>query len=112
MSRETVGSQQIFMGTGRVPPGFRSSAHIHTNCESALYVASGRGRVLVGPRVDRELHVEAGDFIFVPAGAPHVVVNDGNDDILLIVARNTQAEQVEEYDPEVAVVTGVPRSLL
>jgi class 3 adenylate cyclase/uncharacterized RmlC-like cupin family protein len=100
ISAETVGSNHIFMGVSRVPPGLRSSAHIHTNCESALYVASGRGRFLVGPRVDRALQVEAGDYIYVPPNAPHIVTNDGDVDMVLIVARNTQVEQVQEYDPD------------
>src|SRR5207245_8237298 len=77
ISADTVGSEQIFMGISRLPPGLRSSAHIHTNCESALYVASGKGRFLVGPRVDRAIPIEPGDCIHMPPNAPHVVVNDG-----------------------------------
>ncbi len=99
ISAETVGSDGIFMGVSRVPPGLRSSAHVHTNCESALYVASGQGRFLVGPRVDRALEVRAGDHIYVPPNAPHVVVNDGDAEMVIIVARNTQVERVQEYDP-------------
>jgi adenylate cyclase len=100
ISADTVGSEQIFMGISRLPPGLRSSAHIHTNCESALYVASGRGRFLIGPKVDRAVAIEPGDCIHVPPNAPHVVVNDGDVELVLIVARNTQVEQVQEYDSE------------
>ena len=89
------------MGTARVPPGLRSSAHVHTNCESALYVVAGRGKFLTGQHLERSLEVAEGDFIYVPPGAPHVVVNDHKEDLLLVVARNTQEEQVTEYDPEV-----------
>jgi len=101
ISADTVGSERIFMGISRLPPGLRSSAHIHTNCESALYVASGRGRFLVGPKVDHAIPVEPGDCIHVPPNAPHVVVNDGDVELVLIVARNTQLERVQEYDPDV-----------
>ncbi|MGH9036385.1 MAG: cupin domain-containing protein, partial [Acidimicrobiia bacterium] len=100
ISAETVGSEGIFMGLARVSPGLRSSPHVHTNCESALYVASGRGRLLVGPRLERSLEVEAGDFIYVPPDAPHVVVNDGDVDLLLVIARTTQEERVADHDPD------------
>jgi len=100
ISADTVGSEHIFMGVSRLLPGQRSSAHVHTNCESALYVASGRGRFLVGPRVDRPLPLEPGDCIYVPPNAPHVVTNDGDVELVLIVARNAQVERVDEYDPK------------
>lgn len=100
ISAQLAGSEGIFMGTARVPPGLRSSAHVHTNCESALYVVSGRGHFLAGARLERTLPLRAGDFIYVPPAAPHVVVNDGDDDLVLVVARNTQEEQVAEYDPD------------
>lgn len=100
ISAEMVGSRGIFMGLARVPPGLRSSAHVHTNCESALYAASGRGRFLTGERLEHAFDLEPGDFIYVPPDAPHVVVNDGDVDMLLIVSRNTQEERVAEYDPD------------
>ena len=99
ISADTVGSEGIFMGVSRLPPGMRSSAHLHTNCESSLYVSSGRGRFLTGPRLERATVIEPGDFIFVPPNAPHAVTNDGDADLVFIVARTAQREQVEEYDP-------------
>ena len=99
ISADTVGSEGIFMGVSRLPPGMRSSAHLHTNCESSLYVSSGRGRFLTGPRLERATVIEPGDFIFVPPNAPHAVTNDGDADLVFIVARTAQREQVDEYDP-------------
>ena len=100
ISAETVGSEGIFMGVSRLPPGMRSSSHLHTNCESSLYVSSGRGRFLTGRRLERAMSIEAGDFIFVPPNAPHAVSNDGDVELVFIVARTAQRELVEEYDPE------------
>jgi uncharacterized RmlC-like cupin family protein len=100
ISADTVGSEDIFMGISRLPPGMRSTGHYHTNCESSLYVSSGRGRFLTGPRLDRGNPIEPGDFIFVPPNAPHAVVNDGDVELVFIVARSAQRELVEEYDPE------------
>ncbi len=99
ISADSVGSEGIFMGISRLPPGMRSTSHVHTNCESSLYVSAGRGRFLTGPRLDRAMLIEPGDFIFVPPDAPHVVANDGDVDLVFIVARNAQREHVEEYDP-------------
>lgn len=99
VSAETVGSSAIFTVLSRIPPGLRSSPHLHTNCESSLYVASGHGRMLTGPGLDRALEITAGDFLFVPPGAPHVVVNDGDADLVMVVSRNTSEEVVEEYVP-------------
>ena len=96
---ETCGSTAIFTVLSRLGPGLRSTPHIHTNCESSIYVVSGRGRVLTGMHLDHELVIEPGDFLFVPPGAPHIVVNDGEVDIVLVVSRNTAEEHVEDYLP-------------
>jgi uncharacterized RmlC-like cupin family protein len=100
ISADTVGSEGIFMGLSRLPAGMRSTTHYHTNCESSLYVSSGQGRFLSGPRLDRATPIEPGDFIFVPPNAPHTVVNDGDVELVFIVARSAQRELVEDYDPE------------
>ncbi len=94
---ETCGSTAIFTVLSRLPSGERSSPHVHTNCESSIYVASGHGHVLTGVNLDVILAVEPGDFLFVPPGAPHIVVNDGDVDLELVVSRNTAEERVEEY---------------
>jgi class 3 adenylate cyclase len=73
-------------------------------------VVSGRGRFLAGRHLECTLAVVTGDFIYVPPNAPHAVVNDGQEDLVLVVARNTQEERVAEYDPEAgAVVTNEAR---
>jgi uncharacterized RmlC-like cupin family protein len=94
---ETCGSTAIFTVLSRLPPGQRSSPHVHTNCESSIYIASGHGRVLTGVHVDRVLVIEPGDFLFVPPGAPHIVINEGAVDLVLVVSRNTAEERAEDY---------------
>jgi len=96
---DTVGSTAIFTIVSRVPPGLRSSPHVHLNCESSIYVASGHGRVLTGANLDHALLIEPGDFLFVPPDAPHVVINDSDTDLVLVVSRNTSAEKVQDYRP-------------
>ena len=94
---DTCGSTAIFTVLSRLAPGLRSSPHIHTNCESSIYVVAGRGAVLTGVRLDKVLAIQPGDFLFVPPGAPHVVINEGGDDLVLVVSRNTAEERVEDY---------------
>ena len=94
---ETCGSTAIFTVLSRLAPGLRSSPHIHTNCESSIYVVSGRGSVQTGVQLDKLLAIQPGDFLFVPPGAPHVVINEGDEDLVLVVSRNTAEERVEDY---------------
>jgi len=94
---DTCGSTAIFTVLSRLAPGLRSSAHIHTNCESSIYVASGRGSVQTGVHLDTVLAIHPGDFLFVPPGAPHVVINEGDEELVLVVSRNTAEEHVEDY---------------
>jgi uncharacterized RmlC-like cupin family protein len=97
IAADTCGSTAIFTVLSRLAPGLRSSPHIHTNCESSIYVASGHGSVQTGVHLDKVLAIHAGDFLFVPPGAPHVVINQGDDDLVLVVSRNTAEEHVEDY---------------
>lgn len=97
VSRATVGAQGIHLAISTIPPGHRSSAHYHTNCESAIYVASGHGTFLAGDDLRERLAIGPGDFIHVPADAPHQPVNDSDTEpLVLIVARNAPVELVVE----------------
>jgi uncharacterized RmlC-like cupin family protein len=97
ISAATCGATGIFTVLSRIAPGGRGSAHVHTNCESSIYVVSGRGRMMVGERLEEEIPLRPSAFLFVPPGAPHLPINDGGDDLVLVVSRNTAEEEVEEY---------------
>ena len=98
VSKSLGGAQGIHLAIGTIPPGERSGAHVHLNCESAIYILSGRGRMLAGEELDQELAFRPGDFIYVPPGAPHQPVNDDPTEPLeMIVARNAPEEIVEAY---------------
>lgn len=72
IAADTVGSTAIFTLLSRIPPGLRSSPHVHTECEASIYVASGHGRMLTGTHLDRALAIQPGDFLFVQIGRAHV----------------------------------------
>ena len=97
VSASLVGARGIHLAIATLPAGSRSSAHWHTNCESAIYITRGRGRFLVGEKLEESLEFEAGDFIYVPAEALHQPVNDGPEPVEMVVARNSPVEMVREY---------------
>ena len=99
VSKALSGSEGIHLAIATVPPGRCSTAHYHTNCESAIYVVSGRGLFLHGDDLEVEEEIGPGDFIYVPAEANHQPVNTSeNDDLVLVVARNAPVELVVELD--------------
>jgi uncharacterized RmlC-like cupin family protein len=99
VSKALSGSEGIHLAIATVPPGRCSTAHYHTNCESAIYVVSGRGLFLHGDDLEVEETIGPGDFIYVPAEANHQPVNTSeNDDLVLVVARNAPVELVVELD--------------
>ena len=102
VSEGLVGSTGIHLAVATIPPGCASTPHYHVNCESAIYVAKGRGRFVIGDNLDNPLTIEQGDFIYVPAEAVHQPVNDGDEPLELIVARNTPVEIVVEVEPQKA----------
>ena len=99
VSQGLVGSTGIHLAIATIPVGCSSSPHYNVNCESAIYVVKGKGRFMIGENLDKALPMEAGDFLDVPAEAVHQPVNDGDEPLELIVARNTAVEIVVETEP-------------
>ena len=91
------GAEGIHLAIATIPAGCSSSPHHHTNCESAIYVTKGRGHFLLGDELSTAIPFQAGDFIYVPQWSLHQPVNDGDEPVEMIVARNTPVEIVEEY---------------
>ena len=96
VSEALTGSTGIHLAIATIPPHCASSPHYHVNCESAIYVVKGHGRFVVGDNLDNPLPIAPGDFIYVPAEAVHQPVNDSDEVMEIIVARNTPVEIVQE----------------
>ena len=96
VSQGLTGSTGIHLAIATIPAGCSSTPHYHVNCESAIYVSKGRGRFFVGERLETSLPIGPGDFLYIPAEAVHQPVNDGDQPMELIVARNTPVEIVVE----------------
>lgn len=95
VSQRTVGSEGIFMSQHRVPPGAHSSLHVHTNCESVVYVLRGTGYAYSGEEMDDYVEGGPGDFAYIPADLAHVVGCPVDSEPLeYVVARNAPEEVV------------------
>jgi uncharacterized RmlC-like cupin family protein len=76
ISKETVGSNALFLGVVTLPPGKRTKAHVHERHESAFYLLSGdKVELWTGDRLQHCEVVHVGDYLFIPANVAHVAVN-------------------------------------
>jgi uncharacterized RmlC-like cupin family protein len=97
VSRETTGSNNLFMGIFRLPPGAKSRPHYHANCESACYMLSGSMRIKWGERLENELELERGDMLWVPPHETHVLENLSDSEAAeYVVARDSPTEDAVE----------------
>ena len=88
------------MGRYRVPPGAHSSLHVHTNCETAVYVLRGRAYAYAGEDMDEYVEAGPGDFAYIPANLAHVVgCPAGSEPLEYVVARNAREEIVVNLRP-------------
>ena len=96
VSKNIVGAEGIHLAIATIPSGCSATPHIHSNCESAIYIIRGTGKFLVGEKLVKVLFFEAGEFFHVPSMAPHQPINTGSLEVTMIVARNAPVEIVEE----------------
>ena len=97
LSIQRLGSSNVFMTHQRIPPGMESAPHVHTNCETAMFVLAGPVLMRHGPALELEHHAESGDFLYVPANAPHQLVNPSeSEEAAVVLCRNAAEEIVRE----------------
>jgi uncharacterized RmlC-like cupin family protein len=89
ISKETVGSEVLFLGMVTIPPEGRTKAHIHERHESAFYLLSGdEVELYTGDELEHREVAHPGDYLFIPAGVPHVAVNRSQTPAVFIGVRN------------------------
>jgi len=97
VSRETAGSEQLFMGIFQLPAGARSRPHFHADCESACYMLRGHMRIRWGERLEHVVELEPGDMLYVPPHETHVLENpSATEEAEYVVARNSPTEDAVE----------------
>ena len=94
VSAEMSGSQGLWLGMIRIPPGGCANAHMHEDHETAIYVLQGAGEMWFGDELQEHITFSAGDFVYIPAGVPHVPSNpSATDEVVGIAARTDPNEQ-------------------
>jgi uncharacterized RmlC-like cupin family protein len=93
VSAETFGTRGLWLGTVVLAAGGRTKSHVHTEHESALYMATGEQvEVWTGDRLGHCEQMHPGDYLYVPPGLLHVAVNRTRVDALFVVARTDPHE--------------------
>jgi uncharacterized RmlC-like cupin family protein len=94
ISKETVGSRDLWLGRVTIAAGGRTKAHVHQLHESAFYLLEGHDVELwTGAELEHREVANAGDYLYIPANVPHVAVNRGEIDALFIGVRNEATAQ-------------------
>jgi uncharacterized RmlC-like cupin family protein len=89
VSRDTVGSENLYSSIVTTAPGGRTEVHHHGQCETSIYILSGNARFYAGEGLRQVTDAEAGDFIYVPAFEVHVEENASEEeDLVVLLSRN------------------------
>ena len=99
VSRDTVGSTNLYSSIVRTAPGGRTEVHHHGECETSIYILSGRARFYSGDGLSDVTDADQGDFIYVPAYEVHVEENaSATEDLLVLLSRNCGGSVVHYVD--------------
>ena len=89
ISRESLGSQQIYSAVVITAPGGKTNAHHHDECETAIYVLKGSARYRFGDHLEHEVCADEGDFVYIPAHIVHTEENlSESAELHVLVTRN------------------------
>jgi uncharacterized RmlC-like cupin family protein len=95
VSAEASGSQGLWMGMIRIPPGARAHPHLHDDHETAIYVLDGEGEMWFGDELQEHITFGPGDFIYIPAGVPHAPANPSTMHFIVGIAARTDPNEQE-----------------
>ena len=99
VSRDTVGSSNLYSSIVRTAPRGRTEVHHHGECETSIYILSGRARFYAGDDLAEVTDASEGDFIYVPAYEVHVEENaSDSDDLVVLLSRNCAGSVVHYVD--------------
>ncbi len=99
ISRDTVGSENLYSSIVHTKPGGRTEIHHHGACETSIYILAGRARFYSGEGLRDIIDANEGDFVFVPAFEVHVEENaSGSEDLVVLLSRNCPGSVVHIVD--------------
>jgi uncharacterized RmlC-like cupin family protein len=89
ISRDTVGSENIYAAIVITAPGGKTDVHHHAECETAIYILKGQARYRCGANLEQITTAGEGDFVYIPARAVHVEENlSASEELHVLVTRN------------------------
>lgn len=91
LTGKTVGSKNLSMAQGIIPPGVSAKPHYHP-FETAIFISKGICRVFWGKDRLEFTDVEEGDFLYIPKGVVHCPANEGKATVEYVVARSSPEE--------------------
>jgi uncharacterized RmlC-like cupin family protein len=102
VSRDTVGSQNLYSSIVRTGPGGRTEVHHHGECETSIYILKGQARFYSGAGLHEVTDANEGDFIYVPAHEVHVEANASDtDELVVLLSRNCPGSVVHYVEGEI-----------
>jgi uncharacterized RmlC-like cupin family protein len=101
ISRDTVGSQQLYSSIVQTGPGGRTEIHHHGECETSIYILKGRARFYSGEGLADVTDADEGDFVYVSAYEVHVEENASDTELLVVLLSRNCAGSVVHYVDDV-----------
>lgn len=99
VSRDTVGSRNLYSSIVTTAPGGRTEVHHHGECETSIYILRGRARFYSGDGLTDIVDADEGDFVYVPAYEVHVEENASDrEELVVLLSRNCAGSVVHYVD--------------
>ena len=100
VSRDTVGSTNLYSSIVTTAPGGRTEVHHHGECETSIYILKGTARFYWGDGLNDIVDADEGDFVYVPAFEVHVEENiSPTAPLVVLLSRNCGGSVVHYVDP-------------
>lgn len=82
---EQMGSSDLCIGIGELPPGKVLGLHHHVGDAEFYYVLSGRAKITVD---DEVIDATPGTAIYIPKDSTHKILNDGKEKFVMVYGLN------------------------
>jgi len=79
---ECMDTEELGISVDTYEPGGGSVPHNHPEWEQSFYIVSGQALVTVG---DEQKQLHAGDAAWTPPGVEHTFVNNGEDELKILI---------------------------
>jgi uncharacterized RmlC-like cupin family protein len=89
ISRDAVGSRNIYSAIIITAPSGKTDVHHHAECETSIYILKGRALYRFGDKLEQTTTAGEGDFVYIPAHTVHTEENlSTSEELHVLVTRN------------------------